>query len=461
MPVMPRQAVISQEKLVALGADKLAELVLAQCEQDASFKKQVRLLLADGSGGAAGLIKEIDRRLATLQRAKRPVEWRETAALVQEIDTLRQTIAERLAAADPAAAIDRLRRLIALGGPTVERVEGSGVGEVFRAAVADLGRILAGQADRDPKGVAALLVESIEGDRYAFWAGAVPAFAEALGEAGRAELGRLLRARVEEIKPGPEDYRAAYARRILIRALEDLADLTGDVDAYIAAAKGEPVRDEKRLEIAERLIGAGRAEEALDWLEPYRGYDGERLIELRLAALEALGRKEEAQRLRWSWFERTLNARQLKEHVRRLPDFDGFEAERRAVQVALVHEDAHAALGFLLELPDLASADRLVRERLNRLDGQRYDVLAPAAERLAEKHPLAATLLWRRMVENILGRASSNQYGYAARDVQHAAALASRLPDEAGIESHAAWMDRLQREHGRKYAFWQRLEKRG
>ena len=87
-------------------------------------------------------------------------------------------------------------------------------------------------------------------------------------------------------------------------------------------------------------------------------------------------------------------------------------------------------------------------------------MLGPAAERLAEKYPLAATLLWRRMVENILGRASSNQYGYAARDVQNAAALASRLPDDAGIEDHAAWMERLKREHGRKYSFWQRLEKR-
>jgi uncharacterized Zn finger protein len=85
-------------------------------------------------------------------------------------------------------------------------------------------------------------------------------------------------------------------------------------------------------------------------------------------------------------------------------------------------------------------------------------VVTPAAERLAGRYPAAATLLYRRMAESILERASSKQYGYAARDVRNAAALAGRIADEAGIESHDAFVARLKREHGRKYSFWQLLE---
>ena len=80
--------------------------------------------------------------------------------------------------------------------------------------------------------------------------------------------------------------------------------------------------------------------------------------------------------------------------------------------------------------------------------------LAAAAEALAGKHPVAATLLYRRMIESILGRASANQYGYAVRDVRNCESLAGQLPEDAGIEGHDAFMARLRKEHGRKSKFW-------
>ena len=97
--------------------------------------------------------------------------------------------------------------------------------------------------------------------------------------------------------------------------------------------------------------------------------------------------------------------------------------ERRAVRTALGHENRHAALRFLLELPDLAAADRLLRGQVDRLDPRHYELLNLAAERLADRYPLAATLLWRRKVEDVLERASSNQYSYAVRDLRAAAAV--------------------------------------
>ena len=81
--------------------------------------------------------------------------------------------------------------------------------------------------------------------------------------------------------------------------------------------------------------------------------------------------------------------------------------------------------------------------------------MGAAAEALAGKHPVAATLLYRRMIESILGRASANQYGYAVRDVRNCESLAGQLPEDAGIEGHDAFMARLRKEHGRKSKFWE------
>ena len=64
-------------------------------------------------------------------------------------------------------------------------------------------------------------------------------------------------------------------------------------------------------------------------------------------------------------------------------------------------------------------------------------------------------LLYRRMIESILGRASANQYGYAVRDVRNCESLAGQLPEDAGIEGHDAFMARLRKEHGRKSKFWE------
>ena len=91
--------------------------------------------------------------------------------------------------------------------------------------------------------------------------------------------------------------------------------------------------------------------------------------------------------------------------------------------------------------------------------GDRY--IPPAAEALEAKFPEAASLLYRRLVESVLERASSKQYPYAARDLLSCVRLAPNLPAPGSIESHAAFVARLQKVHGRKYGFWGLIEQKG
>jgi hypothetical protein len=162
--------------------------------------------------------------------------------------------------------------------------------------------------------------------------------------------------------------------------------------------------------------------------------------------------------LRWEVFRRWLSATHLRSYLRGLPDFDDVEAEERAIAHALAHPDRHLGLAFLLAWPNLNAANRLVRDHHGELDGRDYGQLRPAAEALAEKYPAAATLLHRVLAEDVLRRASSRQYQYAARDVQACASLAPLLPDEGGLESHDVFMARLRREHPRKSGFWSLLD---
>ena len=134
------------------------------------------------------------------------------------------------------------------------------------------------------------------------------------------------------------------------------------------------------------------------------------------------------------------------------------EAGERAIAHALSHPDRNLALAFLVGWPNLEAANRLVRTHHGELDVRDYVRLRLAAEALAEKHPAAATLLHRSLAEDVLRRASSRQYQYAARDVRACAALAPLLPEDSGLETHDAFMARLRREHPRKTGFWSLIE---
>ena len=143
--------------------------------------------------------------------------------------------------------------------------------------------------------------------------------------------------------------------------------------------------------------------------------------------------------------------------TRSLPDFDDVEAEGVAIALALAHPDCTLALCFLAGGPDLHASSSLVQAYHGELDVWDYARLRPVADILAGKHPVAATLLHRELAEDVLQQASSRQYVYAARDVAACVALAPFLAEEPGLESHAAFVGRLRREHPPEAAFWDLL----
>ena len=92
--------------------------------------------------------------------------------------------------------------------------------------------------------------------------------------------------------------------------------------------------------------------------------------------------------------------------------------------------------------------------RAAELDGDQYEVLTPAAEALAGKHPLAATLALRALIDFALIHSRSSRYRHAARHVAECASLASAVLDWGAVEPHQAYVARLKAEHGRKSTFW-------
>ncbi len=474
---MASNKTLNADNLETLGAARLAELLIEVSEGNAAIKRRLRLELA-GAESPAEVAKQIRKRLATIARSRSFVDWQNRKSLIDDLDVTRRAIVDQVAARLPAEGLDLMWRFLELANGVLGRCDDSSgtVADIFHAAVADLGAI-ADSARPDPKQLADQVSNCLLQNDYGQFDSLIHALQPALAPAGLEHLKHsMLALSAEPIRKPAANQRkvvgwgprgAIYADDIAERsrvstirlALQEIADAQGDVDSFIAQYEG-PVRKVPKIaaEIARRLLAAGRTDEAWQAIQATEhqrgGWPDFEWEDARIDVSEALGRGDDAQAARWSCFERSLSTRHLRDYLQRLPEFDDFEAEERALGYAERYGSLLQAISFLVSWPALERAARTVIRRATDLEGNYYEILAPAAEALAGKYPLAATLLLRAMIDFSLTQARASRYGHAARHLRDCAALAPAIADYSSFEMHEAYVNRLRREHGRKAAFW-------
>ncbi len=481
---MASKTTLNAKNLEALGAERLASLLIEISTGSASAKRRLRLELA-GAQGAGEVARQVRKRLMTIARSRSHVDWQQRKALVGDLETQRRAIVDEVGRSDPAEALDLMWRFLALANPVFGRCDDSSgtVIGIFHGACDDLGD-LAKAAGADSTRLADQVFEALLENDYGQYDELIAVLAPSLGQTGLDHLKVRLVAfsQTPPDRPGNDAERQVigwgsggpvYADEIEARrhdstvrlALEAIADAQGDVDAFIAqqseAARTVPA---VAAEIAQRLLEAGRANEAWTAINRVDDRRSDRLgwipyewEETRLAVMEALGRADEAQAYRWACFERRLSVKHLRAYLRQLPDFDDVEAEDRALAHALAHADGHEALVFLLNWPALDKAAALVLQPERQWNGDHFELLTPAAEALAGKYPLAATRLLRAMIDFALERARVKRYRHAARHLAECAGLAAGIESFGELETHEAYVARLKSEHGRKTSFWTKM----
>lgn len=393
-PAAPKR--LNAVNLALLGADRLGELLMQAADADAILKRRLRLVLA-AQAGPDLLALELEKRLAVIAASRARVSWRKRPDLLRDLEILRQAVVDDLAAADPVVGLDRMIGWFDLFRGLASRVKDQ-KGEVaaaFEAAAPDLWTLAARAVEREA-GAADRLAQAVERQplEYARWIAAG-------GEAMTRDLARMLLDRVD----ATSDVRGM---RTVLRRLADRAD---DLDLWLSLVtpdeRGSPdfaAVMAKRLLIADRVAEARQAlEGALSPSPANRRFTFGRsphqtpgLTPAWEAAsfdlMEAEGRKEEAQDLRWRLFERDLSAPVLRAYLARLPDFDDVEALDRALAHAATHADFETALGFLMDWPAHREAAALVERRIREVRSS-LSLKADWAARLAQKYPDAAERL--------------------------------------------------------------------
>jgi len=157
---------LSSTNLQALGAERLAELLMEISSSSPAAKRRLRLELA-GAQSPKELAKEVRKRLTTIARSRSFVDWQGVRALAGDLDTQRRAIVDNVAKADPKEDIDLLWQFMGLASCVFERCDDSNgvVIGIFHQACSDLGD-LAAKAKADPVKLADLAFEALIGNDY-------------------------------------------------------------------------------------------------------------------------------------------------------------------------------------------------------------------------------------------------------------------------------------------------------
>ncbi len=473
---MASKKTLNVKNLEFLGAARLAELLMEISEGDAFAKRRLRLEIA-GTQSVEDVAHEIRKRLNTIKRARSFIDWEKIRTFSKDLEAQRLAIIEQVGKKEPELALELLWQFMEISNFVFERSDDSNgiISNIFHEACDDIGK-LAEVTKPEAKALADRVFDSLSKNSYGQYDYLIETLAPALGKKGLEHLKScMIGLSNTPIEKPPKNERKVIGwgsggevyedeiegrqRESTVRmALLQIADAQGDVDSFIAQYD-EKTRKVPQIatEIAQRLLAAERAAEALaviDAAEHRRGWIPCEWKQIRLDVLDSLERKGEAQKFRWACFESDLDSSHLKDYLKALPDFEDFEAEEKALDYAHSFSNAHEALRFLVSWPSLERAASLVITQADKIDGNFYELLSPAADALEAKHPLAATLVRRAMIDFSLDNQRSTRYRHAARHLLECESLAASIRDFGSFETHDDYKSRLKEKHGRKSSFW-------
>src|SRR4051812_31817738 len=133
---------LNAKNLTALGAARLAELLIEVSTGNAAAKRRLRLELA-GAQSPVEVAKEVRKRLTTIARSRSFIDWQNRKELIGDLETQRRAIVDQIAKHDLADALELLWRFMALANSVFDRCDDSSgtVIGIFHAACRNLGEI--------------------------------------------------------------------------------------------------------------------------------------------------------------------------------------------------------------------------------------------------------------------------------------------------------------------------------
>ena len=439
-----------RERLAKLGPARLADALIYLSYKTQGGIDFVEAMLLPPEEA----VKRFKSRITGLKRRRKYIDWRGAAEFAMELELLVTSLRESIS--DPKIGLDLISQFFECDGKILERCDDSSgmVGEVFRFDARNVFVFYASQCT-DKNHVSNLLLRLYEHDDYGVRTDLITHAAEFLP---KAEMRALLDDFWEHAKTEqPDSYKADkwwIAVKLLARQLRD----PGLFEKAILAAHPE-LSSVTCMEIASVYLENDDPEMALFWMKRIPRTDRFRAddqYQLLYTIYEKLGDRKKMAEVAWRMFNNHRSSSTFNMLLRALGENERERLIEEQVGTilnssAFSYDDAR----FLVEggrLDD--AAEYLLRHRAE-LNGDLYQSLLPLAKALEEGGCfLGASVVYRALLESILGRAQSRYYHHGVRYLKKLDMLSASIEDWRGVPPHAQYKEDLRIEHKRKRSFW-------
>jgi hypothetical protein len=440
-----------RQTLIALGPERLADALLELAERHADVADYLGRLVASPQEN----VQRFKAKLAALKRRQRFIDWAESTAYAHELSDqladLKAGVQEPKVGAELVAAFFQADRAI------FEQCDDSNgsIGDVFRHEAKNLFVHYAAQCS-DKSWLSGLVAKVSAQNDYGIRDVLIESAAEFLPK-------QSLRDLADRFERQAEQAADEYQRRHHLRLVEALARQLKDAPLFEKARlrSWPELSTAACLDIAEVYFEAGAAEVALDWLERISAaetFKADERDDLLMKIHEALGNRSAAIEAAWRKFRRSHSPHTLDTLLALIGEDqrDTVMAEETARILAAERLNYADAL-FLLQMGRVAEAERYLLERADQLNGDLYGLLLPMAETLEQaQRLLAASLIYRALIDSILRRAQSKYYHHGVRYLHKLETLAPAITDWERFGAHDDYFRNLQQAHARKSSFWSR-----
>ena len=259
-----------------------------------------------------------------------------------------------------------------------------------------------------------------------------------------------------------------YRQRHWLYLIESLARQMHDAALYERASRAAWSEGgaAQYIDIAKVYFESGDAATALTWLEKIplvEQFEADKRDELLLALYQRLGCSDDATKTAWRIFRRFRHETTFEQ----LLEIVGCEERQQILdeETKLILQSpgiSYTDAEFLLWCGKLDEAEQYLLARAKELDGDQYYAILPLAEAMErEERYLAATVLYRSLLESILARAISKYYAHGVRYLRRLDELAQLVENWRTFIPHNEYFLQLLGKHARKSSFWGRYEAKG
>ena len=256
-----------------------------------------------------------------------------------------------------------------------------------------------------------------------------------------------------------------YQKRHWLHGVESLARQFKDPALFERArlASWDTLSTAACVDIARVYLECDLAETTLAWLEKVKN-ESYLLSERDCLLLEIYGRLGDTSRqadTAWRMFRRSRSASSLSQLLGVI-GHDKREDVVTAETKALLDDSGFSAAdaAFLVGSGEIDAAEAYLLQSSHLLNGDHYGGLLPLAEAMEkESRYLAASVIYRSLLDSILRRAQSRIYHHGVNYLRKLDLLARCISEWCSVATHDVYLLELRSDHGRKSSFWSQYGK--